>query len=83
MSEFIKSTDCEKLLGIKTDLKLSFDDSVWNICKKANRKLRALARTTPYINLEKREFLMNSFFHAQLIIVLWYGYFTAVRIATK
>ena len=51
------------------DLKLSFDYSVQNICKKANRKLRALARTTPYIYLEKREFLMNSFFHAQLITV--------------
>ena len=65
------------------EIRLSFDDSVQNICKKANRKLRALAWTIPYINLEKREFLMNSFFHAQLITVRWYGYFTAVRIATK
>ena len=30
-----------KLLGIKIDSKLRFDDHIQNLCNKANRKLRA------------------------------------------
>ena len=51
------------------DLKLSFDDPIQNMCEKAKRILRALARTTPYMNLEKREFLINSFLVHNLITV--------------
>ena len=43
----IKSSTCEKLLGIKTDSKLRFDDHIQDLCNKANRKLRALAPATP------------------------------------
>ena len=50
----IKKSDCEKLLGVKIDLKLSFTEHIGDLRKKANRKLRALARTTPYITLQKR-----------------------------
>ena len=39
----VKSSDCEKLLGVKIDSKLHF----WWSYKKANRKLRALAPATP------------------------------------
>ena len=35
------------------------------LCNKANNKLGALARTTPYMNAEKKKILMNSFFNAQ------------------
>ena len=61
----IGSSTCEKLLGIKIDSKLRFDDHIQNLCNKANRKLRALARATPYMNLQKRKVLMNAFFNAQ------------------
>ena len=61
----IKAIDCEKLLGLKIDYKLNFDDHVNSLCKKANSKLRALARATPYMNIEKKKLLMNSFFNAQ------------------
>ena len=61
----IKTSNCEKLLGVKIDYKLTFDEHVNSLCKKANSKLRALARTTPYMNIEKRKLLMNSFFNAQ------------------
>ena len=40
----IKSSGCEKVLGIKIDSKLIFDE---DLCNKANRKLRALALATP------------------------------------
>ena len=57
----IKASDCEKLLGLRTDYKLNFDNRVNSLCKKANNKLRA----TPYMNIEKKKLLMNSFFNAQ------------------
>ena len=61
----IESRTCEKLLGIKIDSKLRFDDHIQDLCNKANRKLRALARATPYMNLQTRKVLMNAFFNAQ------------------
>ena len=57
----IKTSTCEQLLDVKIDYKLY----VANLCKKANNKLRALARATPYMIIEKRNLLMNSFFNAQ------------------
>ena len=50
---------------MKIDPKLRFDDHIQDLCNKANRKLRALARPTPYMNLQKRKVLMNVFFNAQ------------------
>ena len=61
----IESSTCEKLLGIKIDSKLRFDDHIQNLCNKANRKLRALARATPYMNPQKRKVLINAFFNAK------------------
>ena len=61
----IKAGDCEKLLDLKIDYKLNFDNHVNSLCKKANNKLRAQARATPYMNIEKNIVLMNSFFNAQ------------------
>ena len=61
----IKASSCEKLLGVKIDYKLTFDEHVKSLCKKENKKLRALARAAPYMNIENRKFLMNSLFNAQ------------------
>ena len=47
--------DCEKRLGVKIDCKLNFDEHVKTLCSKANNKLRALARATSYMNVEKKE----------------------------
>ena len=58
-------SDCEKILGVKIDYKLNFDEHVKTLCSKANNKLTALARTTPYMSVEKKKILMNSFFNAQ------------------
>ena len=60
----IKSSTCEKLLGVKIDNKLNFDTHVKGFCKNANNKLRALARATPYMSL-KNKLLINSSFNAQ------------------
>ena len=61
----IENTKKEKLLGMQFDNKLSFDYHLSEICKKASRKLYALGRVTPYMNLSKRKILMNAFFNSQ------------------
>ena len=45
--------------------KLTFDCYVSDMFKKANRKINALARIAPFININKRRILMNSFFKSQ------------------
>ena len=47
----IKATRCKKLLGVKINYKRTFDEHVKSLCKKANRKLRDLARATSYMNI--------------------------------
>ena len=46
-SSLIKRRKREKLLGVKIDTKLAFDDHIKDLCRKANSKLGALARVTP------------------------------------
>ena len=58
----IESTNCVKLPGVKVDSKLPFDKHIKTICKKVSNKLRALVRVTPYMTIEKKKVLMNSFF---------------------
>ena len=54
-----------KLLGIKLDNKLDFNDHIRNICKKANSKLHALARVSNLMNKEKLRILMKAFIESQ------------------
>ena len=63
----------EKLLGIQFDNKLSFDYRLSEICKKASRKLYALGRAIPYMNLSKIKILMNVFFDSQFsyYLLIW------------
>ena len=55
----------EKLLGIKFDSKLSFENHVSSLCKKASQKLHALTRIVNYMNLSKRKALMKTFVISQ------------------
>ena len=55
----IKNSANEKLLGVNIDSKLNFDCNVNHLCNKAIEQLRALARVTPYMTLEKKEIAMN------------------------
>ena len=61
----IEKSDCERLLGVKIDNKLTLDCHVCDMRKKANRQINALARITPFTNISKRRILMNSFFRSQ------------------
>ena len=66
MDSLINTSSCEKLLGVKIDYKRTFHNHLANLSKKAKNKLRALARATPDMTIEKRKLLMNSFFNTQL-----------------
>ena len=62
----IDKSDTEELLGVKFDKKLTFDDHISDVCKKAGRKISALASVTPYMGTVKKRSLMNAFFTLQL-----------------
>ena len=61
----IRNSNPKKLLGVTFDNKLKFEKHIITICQRANRKLNALARLTPYMELGKRRMLMNAFFNSQ------------------
>ena len=66
VSEYdIKNRECEKLLGVKFDNKLTLEKHITDICRKASRKMYALARIAPYMDLSKRRIVMNAFFNSQ------------------
>ena len=54
-----------KLLGIHRDNRLNFDYHVSQLCKKASKKLHALARIFKYVETSKRRVLVNSFITSQ------------------
>ena len=61
----INNSNEEKRLGIKIDSKLSFENHVWSLCKKASQKLHALARIANSMDLSKCKFLMKSIVSSQ------------------
>ena len=68
--------------GINIDCKLSFDDHVRNICKKAGVKLNALTRVAQYMNTEKG-LNYECFFCHNLVIVPLLGCSTKVCLIIK
>ena len=50
----IGNSQCEKLLGVKIDVNLNFNKDISDLCKKASRKISALARIAPFMSIEKR-----------------------------
>ena len=54
-----------KLLGIHIDNRLNFDYHVSQLCKKASKKLHALARIFKYVETSKRRILVNAFIISQ------------------
>ena len=61
----IKNSEYEKLLGIKVDTKLNFNEHLNDIISKAGRKVNALSRVVPHMSLSKKKILINSFFNSQ------------------
>ena len=61
----MKSSKCEKLLGIKMYNKLNFNIHLDEICKKAGQRLNALSGVSLYMDLSKGCILLNAFFISQ------------------
>ena len=61
----VRNSREEKLLGVKIDSKLSFENHVSSLCKKASQKLHALARVVNFMDLAKRKSLMKAFITSQ------------------
>ena len=57
----VKKSECKKQLGAKFDTKLIFENRITDICSKASRKIYALVREAPYLDISKRWILMNAF----------------------
>ena len=53
------------LLGITVDSNLTFKNHINKICKRASQKLNVLAKVAPYMNMQKRRIIMNSFVTCQ------------------
>ena len=60
-----KNEDSVKLLGIHLNNDLNFDYHVNQLCKKASKKLHALARIAKYMEINKRRMLMKAFVSSQ------------------
>ena len=74
----IKNSEYEKLLGIKVDTKLNFNEHLNDIISKASRKFNALSRDKLYMSLSKMKILMNSILTHNLVIAHFTGYSIAV-----
>ena len=61
----MKNSTKLKLLGVKFDSNLYFQNHVTYLCKKASQKLRALARISNYIDLNKHRDLKRAFITSQ------------------
>ena len=49
----IQESNNVKLLAVKTDNELKFDEHIFNVCLKSNRKLSVLIRLSRFPSLEK------------------------------
>ena len=61
----VTKSEQDKLLGIKFNVKLTFANHITDVCSKASRKICALAKVGPYMDLFKRRILIHTFFNYQ------------------
>ena len=60
-NEKLSSTCSEKFLGIKIDNKLTFEEQVEGLCKKASLRVSAVARVSSLMRFEQRKGIFNLF----------------------
>ena len=64
-SSQIIETHVVKLLGVQIDSKLTFDNHMDTVCKKASQKLNALSRLCTLLPFCRRKMLVQAFFNSQ------------------
>ena len=60
-NEKLSSTCSEKFFGIKIDNKLTLEEHVEGLCKKASQKVSAVARISSLMKFEQRKRIVNLF----------------------
>ena len=60
-NETVSNSQYEKLLGIKVDHELNFNQHVSSLCKKASQKLNALSRIASCMTFDQKNLILNSF----------------------
>ena len=60
----VHKSRCEKLLGIKIDHNLLFDEHVSVLCRKAVQKLHALSRVSSFMAQPQRRMIMKAFINS-------------------
>ena len=60
-NEKLSSTCNEKFFGIKIDNKLTLEEHVEGLCKKASQKVSAVARISSLMRFEQRKRIVNLF----------------------
>ena len=73
VNETVSNSKYEKLLGVKVDHELNFNEHVSSLCKKASQKLNALSRITSCMTFDQRRLTLNSFIisHFSYCPIVW------------
>ena len=72
-NETVSNSKYEKLLGVKVDHELNFNEHVSSLCKKASQKLNALSRIASCMTFDQRRLILNSFItsHFSYCPIVW------------
>ena len=72
-NETVSNSKYEKLLGVKVDHELNFNEHVSSLCKKASQKLNALSRIASCMTFDQRRLILNSFItsHFSYCLIAW------------
>ena len=72
-NETVSNSKYEKLLGVKIDHELSFNEHVLSLYKKASQKLIALSRIASCVAFDQRRLILNSFItsHFSYCPIVW------------
>ena len=72
-NETVNNSKYEKLLGVKVDHELNFNEHVSSLCKKASQKVNALSRIASYMTFDQRRLILNSFItsHFSYCAIVW------------
>ena len=73
---YTKNSDCEKLLEVNFDHKLTFNIHISDSCKKASEKFHAITKVTSYMNISKRRIIINALLKSQFSYysLVWMSY---------
>ena len=79
----VNSEKSVKLPGISIDNKLSFEEHVSSLCKKASNQLNAISRLHIYLGFKEKEILVNRFVYANFNYCPLIWHFCAAKSVRK